>query len=73
MGKDIVFLVRLSRLGAHSTPESRARHACAARWRLTPRNPVGASLLAKASVQSPLILNALPPSRASSLPHWVVQ
>ncbi|PNB75988.1 hypothetical protein C1X64_01910 [Pseudomonas sp. GW456-E7] len=33
---------------------------------------MGASLLAIAVYQSPLILTDLPPSRASSLPQWFV-
>ncbi|CAI8980704.1 MULTISPECIES: metal ABC transporter ATP-binding protein [Pseudomonas] len=37
----------------------------------TPRSPVGASLLAKASGQSIPLLNDSPHSRASSLPHGV--
>ncbi|AWM94701.1 hypothetical protein DJ564_29930 [Pseudomonas sp. 31-12] len=51
------------------------------RWRLgllessQTTNPVGAGLLAKASVQSTSMLNAKPPSRASPLPQvlrpWV--
>ncbi|QAY84469.1 hypothetical protein CUN61_10910 [Pseudomonas arsenicoxydans] len=33
---------------------------------------MGASLLAIASVQSAIMLNVLTPSRAGSLPHWLV-
>ncbi|PMU18908.1 hypothetical protein C1Y10_11905 [Pseudomonas sp. FW305-122] len=42
-------------------------------WRSTRRmqNPVGASLLAIAVGQSTLMLNALPLSRAGSLPQWI--